>query len=173
MPGGRAFHEDPEACVCKAGGILPLRLHMLTTLHVHQDVMRSCHAHRASFCCLASGGRCVISRIVLANYRERMNRFGDGLCAPREIMHVLWPVSICLLSYLKLESGIAHFMQAGRRQHLHDRFAGTLLIGARIPHKLLEHAFHLIQALRDVHHLSLDVPQGLIRLVKRRNDLAP
>jgi hypothetical protein len=49
----------------------------------------------------------------------------------------------------------------------------TLLIGARILHNLLERAFHLMQALWDVRHVSLDVPQGLIRLVERRNDLAP
>ena len=46
-------------------------------------------------------------------------------------------------------------------------------MGARIPRNLLEHAFHLIQALWDVRNLSLDVPQGLIRLVERQNNLTP
>jgi hypothetical protein len=48
-----------------------------------------------------------------------------------------------------------------------------LSIGARIPHHLLERAFHLMQVLWDDRKLSLDVPQGLIRLVERRNNLAP
>jgi hypothetical protein len=49
----------------------------------------------------------------------------------------------------------------------------TLLIGARIPHKLLERAVQLMQVLGDVGHLSLESPQGLIRLVERQNNLAP
>jgi hypothetical protein len=32
---------------------------------------------------------------------------------PREITHVLWPVSICLLFYLKLASGAAHYIRRG------------------------------------------------------------
>ena len=103
---------------------------------------------------------------------RRTNRFGTG-CAPernnsRPLAGVPRP-SVIPASGV----GCCPFHQAGCRQRLHDRFVGTLLIGARIPHKPLEHAFHLIQVLWDVRHLSLDVPQDLIRQVERRNHLAP
>jgi hypothetical protein len=165
MPGGRSFREDPGSLyLCgKAGGILPLRLHMLTTLHVHQDAMRSCHAHRASFCCLVSGWRITASGRTVS---------WTG-CAPER--NNARPLASVHLPAVIPETGVGccPFHQAGCRQRLHDRFVGTLLIGARIPHNLLERAFQLMQVLWDVRHVSLDVPQGLIRLVERRNDLAP